>query len=493
MARDTAISPNLDRLLGEYRAGTKAWGLRAMTALVAAVLIGLFFVLPVIEWSDRKKGLEAEMGQVTAKRKKTEDLIRGLRSLEDAFNVEKRRMETDGQALARELSERLSTFARAVQGARSGSSRMVVDSEGRTFPGASMAEQFARPSPGQGEASPREVLKAEYQLSDDGIALITTAAPGTPEWDKGVEVTRAVYLQEIDRIYRQLNDRVVEAFSALRGKTEKTLSGLKPQAEELGMLLPSADSIVAEAPKIERPADDRLFQTRQSKMEALGRETGMVNVNLDAAMRPIQAVHGRLMASAKHLDQGLNDLKVKQEEAEKTYQDLEKQAKDVVKQLSQFSIPLDWIPLAMGIETLVLCFPPFFAVVFFLLAGRFLRLHTLAERLRSECRTQGIAEHETELALYTPQTIYAWLADSRGAEGSRSMLFPMIFSLLVFSFPVAVAISIARSLSFGSPVAWFLLAGTAGIGMLGCSLVYRFLSARGSREVHLSEKGTFNK
>ena len=39
MARDTAISPNLDRLLGEYRAGTKAWGLRAMTALAAAVLI----------------------------------------------------------------------------------------------------------------------------------------------------------------------------------------------------------------------------------------------------------------------------------------------------------------------------------------------------------------------------------------------------------------------------------------------------------------------
>ena len=143
MARDTAISPNLDRLLGEYRAGTKAWGLRAMTALAAAVLIGLFFVLPVIEWSDRKKGLEAEMGQVTAKGKKTEDLIRGLRSLEDAFNLEKRRMEADGQALARELSERLSKFARAVQGARSGSSRMVVDSEGRTFPGASMAEQFA--------------------------------------------------------------------------------------------------------------------------------------------------------------------------------------------------------------------------------------------------------------------------------------------------------------------------------------------------------------
>ena len=137
--------------------------------------------------------LKADIDREVPERQRIESILKQIEAIENAFAMEKRRLDADGQELAVELSERLSAFARAIQAVKN--QGLVIRSEGgsQAFPGSSMAEQFERPSVGAFSSDPLRVLMEDFHLSEPVVVLIKTAIPDSPDWDKAAEIVRDIY------------------------------------------------------------------------------------------------------------------------------------------------------------------------------------------------------------------------------------------------------------------------------------------------------------
>jgi len=475
MARQKTVNPYLDKVLDEYRSAVKTWGRHTLLTTFVFLLTGLFFVSPAVRWSDKKGALEEKIRHAELKRQRIESIITDVEGLEAKFVRQRERIAAYGQDLARDLSTRLSVFSRAVRALRKDEEVLITERGPESFPGALLAEQFAQPSDVPVPLDPWPLLMVGYQLSNEDIALIKEAVPGSPKWDKATEVVRSVYYGEIDHIYSKLNEGIGKALNQLKIETEATLKTLSPRVGEFGIELPGADEIIPRVPTIRRPLDDSLFQTREGKREALREDTQFVAFNFDVAKQPLRTAYEKLVSSAKRLEEGFADLQLQHDDVLRALADLDNQVTEAAKHLSHLSVPFDWIPLAIGIPTLVRVYPIFFAVLFFLLVRRLLRLGTLRERLYGDCERQGMLDNDINLVLHTPYTTFAWFTGFEVELSKTTRVLRLIAPVLVLGFLVMMAWYVESSPSFGTRYSVFLHLSAVALSIWGGYYLFRFL------------------
>jgi hypothetical protein len=447
MADQRDANPYVDKVLDDYRTAVKSWQRQILLTTVVFLLTGLFFVVPAVRWSEKQAILEEGIKQITSKRQKLEAIITQVESLQGKFAAQSEKIRGYGQDLAAGLSERLSAFARAVETLRQPAG-LPLDIPTESFPGARITEQFSRPAEGSVPRDPQTFLRQEYELSEGEIRLLQEAHQESPEWDKATEVVKDVYYRQIDHTYATLNTRVRGAIEYLTTETETTFAAVGPRLDEFRIALPMTTDVIPEVSTIRRPLDDRLFTTREGKRRALREDTEFVAVDLDAAQEPLRGAHQAMVRAAKRLDGGFTALEARHHEVMRVLTELEDQVAAVSKELSGLAVPIDWIPLALGMSTVVNVYPILFAVLFFLLLRRLRYICMLRERLYGECRRQGMHDDDIDLVLLTPYTTFSWVAGERSARWHSARIPRSIASILILGFLVGLTWYVGGSRSF---------------------------------------------
>ena len=193
------------------------------------------------------------------------------------------------------------------------------------------------------------------------------------------------------------------------------------------------------------------------------------------AKQPLRTAYEKLVSSAKRLEEGFADLQLQHDDVLRALADLDNQVTEAAKHLSHLSVPLDWIPLAIGISTLVRVYPIFFAVLFFLLVRRLLRLGTLRERLYGDCERQGMLDNDINLVLHTPYTTFAWFTGFEVELSKTTRVLRLIAPVLVLGFLVMMAWYVESSPSFGTRYSVFLHLSAVALSIWGGYYLFRFL------------------
>ncbi len=433
MADRQAANPYFDRTLDTFRAAVKAWGRDSLIVVFLFMAAGIFTVLPLVRWYEKETGIRLKMEDNQSRRSQIEEILQEVQNIQKLFAVTKKAADQYGYQLADGLSENLSRFGNAVRDLKRDEPRRPDMSE--RFPGSSIAEQFERPAVSRVEKDPGTVLMKDFNLSEKEIALITSSERGSPQWEQAAQIVKKVFDTEIDRTYENLNERTAKEYAKLMESIRKTLDSVRPAAENLGLQLPTPDQVVRPMVPIHRPPDEAIFKSRAGKFRALEIEALKIAVDLDAALRPLNSAHERIVAVAEKLDQSINALKIEQTAAREEIQRLEEQFTEVEAQLTKISQPLKWLPLE--VDRFVRLYPTIFAVLFFILAMRFGRLSRLRNRLYQELKDRAMTEKEISFALMVPESTLDPFGDigpgSWAARGVRLIVPVALAAFLIGS------------------------------------------------------------
>ena len=402
MTDQQATNAYIDKTLDRFRSAVKACGRDIFLVVFLFIITGIFTVFPLVHGYEQEKIIKGNLQGKISKREKIGAIIDQVIIIQEKFKKEKKGIDKYGDNLAYELSERLSAFARAVRALKKG--EPTAPDEPMRFPGSSMAEQFAMPSPAPRPIDPKTVLIFDYGMPEEHIKLITSSIQGSPEWKQAGGIVKDVFNSEINRIYKKLNEHVKERHGQLMDNTEAILNSVKPDAEALGLKLPGTGQVIREFEPISRPSDDAVFKSRIGKVTALRIETLKIAVNLNATLEPLNAAYNKIVVFARRLEQSISELQAKQKQVRVEIDTLEQQFADVEAQLSQISSPLKWLPLE--IHRFVRFYPTFFALLLFFLSLRFARLSELRIRLYQELRNQGAAEKDINFAVCVPDSMF---------------------------------------------------------------------------------------
>jgi len=422
-----ALNPYLDRMLDTFRSTVKTWERDSLVVVLLFLAIGLFTVLPLIRWYETEQTIRSDIEANTAKRNQITEIITDIEDIRKQSESVEKEIGRYGNTLADALSKRLSRFGNAV--------RDLVRNEGRPpdrserFPGSSIAEQFQRPAVSATEEDPMTVLRKDFNLSEKQIALVTASERGSPEWTRGARIVKNIFDTEIDRTYQELNRHAAEKHAQLMERIRKVLDSTRPAAVRLGLRLPTPDQVIRPLTPVYRPSDDAIFHSRAGKFSAIDNETLKIAVDLDAALAPLNSARTRIVAEAEKLDQSILALQTEQAKAQKAIQALEEQFTKAETQLAQISQPLKWLPLE--VDAFVRLYPAFFAVLFFILAARFARLHALRNRLHLELKNRNMSPTDIGFALMVPESALGLFAqDEPGSWITRGvrLAVPMVLA-----------------------------------------------------------------
>lgn len=427
MSDRQASNPYLDRMLDTFRSTVKTWERDSVIVVLLFLTIGMFTVLPLIRWYEKEETIRSDTEANTAKRNQIAEIIANIGDISKQSESVEKDIGRYGNTLADELSKKLSRFGGAVRDLNRNERRLPDRSE--RFPGSSIAEQFERPAVSPIEEDPMTVLMKDFNLSEKQIVLITASDRGSPEWTQGARIVKNVFDTEIDRTYQQLNQRAATEHAQLMERIRKVLDTTRPAALRLGLQLPTPDQVVRPLEWVRRPSDDAVFRSRAGKFRALDNETLKIAVDLDAALAPLNSAHTQIVARAEKLDQSLLALQTEQAKAQKAIKSLEEQFTKAETQLTQISQPLKWLPLE--VNAFVRLYPAFFAVLFFILARRFARLHALRNRLHQELKNRDMSEKDIGFALMVPESALGLFAqDEPGSWMTRGvhLAVPMVLA-----------------------------------------------------------------
>jgi len=470
MTNQQATDSYLDKTLDRFRSAVKACGRDIFLVVFLFLITGIFTVFPLVHWYEKEQMIKRNLQVKISKRNKIQGIIAQVINTQEQFTKEKQDIDTYGNNLAYELSERLSDFARAVRALKKDQS--ITLDERLSFPGASMAEQFLRPSPARRTSDPKTVLIIDYDLPEEHIGLITSSVQSSPEWNQAIRIVKEVFNREINRIYKKLNEHVKEKHEQLMKSTEAILNSVQPTAEEFGLQLPVADQVIHQIEPVSRPSDDAIFKTRRGKYKALRIETLKIAVDLDATLEPLNIAYKKIFIFAKRLDQSISDFQDKQKLVREEINVLEHQFADVEKQLAQISQPLKWLPLE--IHKFVRLYPTLFAILFFVLSLRFARLSELRNRLYQELRNRRLAEKDINFAVCVPDSTLdifggfkpgSWF--SRGARLSSPVV--------ILAFLVAATWRIEGSQFYTTKLPLMLNLASIALCVISCIIYFRYV------------------
>ena len=481
MAQEKTINRYLEKTMDSYRLAVKALGRDSLIVILVFLMLGIFTVIPFVTWSEKEREINKSIKDSTLRRQQLESTSARIKDIQKKFTSEKQKIEKFGAELAQELSFRLSQFAIMINDRRNGETGdLVVATE--SFPGASMAAQFVSPA-GPGDSAPT-LLPQDFDLSEDQVKLVTTAVEGTSDWEKATEVVKGVFYKEIVRTYKKLNVEIKKAYASLGAFTEGVLESLRPRMRGLDIEFLTKEHLIGAPQELRPPTDNSIFKTRSGKVKAFRIETLKVSVDLDNTLRPFNSAHDALSISKENVDQTINALKVKQNEAQDHILRLKEQFKEVEKQIANFSIPLKWLPFRT--ETLVRLFPTIISILFLSLAFRFSRLRKLRDRLEDELRKVGLNAKEIDLALYVPESSLDLFSKSLKPTVKNLPLELIILPVVVFGFLVILVWYIeASSLFQGVALSAMNIAAIAvTFSVYGYFLYHLSVSQKGIKEPH---------